>query len=88
MTQAVPHLVNRLVIDTEDSFDEVRRRYKSLVPAINFAELSEVADTGDLAALQAYTAEHTPHSFCHLLDAGPDAGDAAIGTPSCAPSPT
>ncbi|MEW2306139.1 hypothetical protein AB0958_40355 [Streptomyces sp. NPDC006655] len=58
MTQAVPHLVNRLVIDTEDSFDDVRRRYESLVPAIDFAELTEVVGTGDLAALQAYIAAH------------------------------
>ncbi|MFJ9010275.1 hypothetical protein [Streptomyces canus] len=60
MTHAVPHLVNRLVIDTEDSFDDVRRRYESLVPAIDFAELTEVVGTGDLAALQAYIAAHTP----------------------------
>ena len=63
MTQAVPHLVNRLVIDTEDSFDDVRRRYESLVPAIDFAELVEVVETGDLAALQAYITAHTPNSF-------------------------
>lgn len=62
MTQAVPHLVNRLVIDTEDAFDDVRRRYESLVPAIDFAELVEVIETGDLARLQAYT-DRTPHSF-------------------------
>lgn len=63
MTQAVPHLVNRLVIDTDDSFDDVRRRYESLVPAIDFAELVEVIATGDLARVQAYTADRTPHSF-------------------------
>lgn len=63
MTRAVSHLVNRLVIDAEDSFDEVRQRYESLVPAIDFAELAGVAGTGDLAALQAYITEHTPHSF-------------------------
>lgn len=63
MTRAVPHLVNRLVIDTDDSFDDVRRRYESLVPAIDFAELSEVVATGDLAALQAYIAEHAPNAF-------------------------
>ena len=63
MTQAVPHLVNRLVIDTDDSFDGVRRRYESLVPAIDFAELVEVIATGDLARVQAYTVDRTPHSF-------------------------
>ncbi|MFE3140137.1 hypothetical protein [Streptomyces scopuliridis] len=63
MTHAVPHLVNRLVIDSEHSFDDVRERYESLVPAIDFAELVEVIATGDLSRLQAYTAEHTPHAF-------------------------
>ncbi|MEU1570696.1 DUF302 domain-containing protein [Streptomyces collinus] len=63
MTQAVPHLVNRLVIDTDDSFDDVRRRCESLVPAIDFAELVEVIATGDLARVQACTADRTPHSF-------------------------
>ncbi|GHH29654.1 DUF302 domain-containing protein [Streptomyces lanatus] len=63
MTQAVSHLVNRLVIDTEDSFYDVRRRYESLVPAIDFAELVEVIATGDLARVQAYTTNRTPHSF-------------------------
>ena len=63
MTHAVPHLVNRLVIDTEDSFDDIRRRYESLVPAIDFAELVAVTETGDLARAQAYIAEHTPNSF-------------------------
>src|SRR5689334_12517040 len=45
--QAVPHLVNRLVIDTEDAFDTVRRRYESLVPAIDFPGLLEAIATGD-----------------------------------------
>ena len=63
MTQAVPHLVNRLVIDTEDTFDTVRRRYESLVPAIDFPGLIEAIATGDPARMQAHTAAHTPHSF-------------------------
>lgn len=63
MTEAVSHLVNRLVVDAEDAFDDVRRRYESLVPAIDFAELVEVIATGDLARVQAYTADRTPHSF-------------------------
>jgi hypothetical protein len=63
MTRTVSHFVNRLVIDSEHSFEELRERYESLVPAIDFAELVEVIATGDLARLQAYTAEHTPHSF-------------------------
>jgi len=79
MTQAVPHLVNRLVIDTEDTFDNVRRRYESLVPAIDFAELAEVAGTGDLAALQAYIAAHTPTEVLELLS------DAGCGSVWCRP---
>lgn len=27
MTQTIPHIVNRLVIDAEDTFDHVRQRY-------------------------------------------------------------
>ena len=49
MTHTIPHVVNRLVIDTEETFDEVRQRYESLVPTIDFAELVEVIGTGDLA---------------------------------------
>ena len=63
MTQTIAHVVNRLVIDTGHTFDDVRQRYESLVPTIDFAELVEVIQTGDLARLQAYTAEHTPQSF-------------------------
>ena len=43
MTTTIPHLVNRLVIDTDIDFDEVRARYEALVPTIDFAEL----DRGD-----------------------------------------
>jgi len=63
MTQTIAHVVNRLVIDTGNTFDDVRQRYESLVPTIDFAELVAVIQTGDLARLQTYTAEHTPHSF-------------------------
>ena len=63
MTRTIAHVVNRLIIDTGQTFDDVRQRYESLVPTIDFAELVAVIQTGDLARLQAYTAEHTPHSF-------------------------
>jgi uncharacterized protein (DUF302 family) len=66
MTQVIPHVVNRLVIDTKDSFDDVRQRYESLVPTIDFAELFEVIQTGDLARVQQYTAEHAPNSFINF----------------------
>ena len=65
------HLVNRLVIDAEDTFDHVRERYESLVPSIDFAELVEVVHTGDLARLQAYIAERTPHSFANYWTLDP-----------------
>jgi len=66
MAKAVPHVVNRLVIDSEKTFDDMRQRYESLVPTIDFAELAEVIATGDLARLQQYTAEHAPHSFVNF----------------------
>jgi hypothetical protein len=63
MTQTIRHVVNRLVIDTEDTFDDIRQRYEALVPTIDFAELAEVIGTGDLARVQQYTADHAPNSF-------------------------
>jgi hypothetical protein len=71
MTQTIPHVVNRLVIDTEDTFDDVRQRYESLVPTVDFAELAEVIATGDLARVQRYTAEHAPHSFVNFWTLDP-----------------
>ena len=47
MTQTIAHLVNRLVIDSDDGFDEVRQRYESLLPATDFAELTRVIKTGN-----------------------------------------
>jgi hypothetical protein len=49
MTATVPHIVNRFVIDADDGFDDVRERYESLVPTVDFAELVEVIGTGDYA---------------------------------------
>lgn len=66
MTHTIPHVVNRLVIDTEDTFDDVRQRYESLVPTIDFAELVETIETGDLARVQQYTADHAPNSFVNF----------------------
>lgn len=63
MTTAIPHLVNRLVIDTGDTFEDLRQRFESLVPAIDFAELTTQIESGDVARVQRYTAEHAPHSF-------------------------
>jgi hypothetical protein len=71
MTQIIAHLVNCLVIDSDDGFDEVRQRYESLVPATDFAELTEVINTGNLAKVQQYTAEHAPHSFLNFWTLNP-----------------
>jgi hypothetical protein len=71
MTQTIAHLVNRLVIDPDDGFDEVRQRYESLVPATDFAELTEVIKTGNLAQVQQYSAEHAPHSFLNFWTLDP-----------------
>jgi hypothetical protein len=62
MTTTVPHVVNRFVIDAEDEFENVRERYESLVPTVDFGKLVEVIGTGDYARVQQYTAEHAPNS--------------------------
>jgi hypothetical protein len=66
MTGTISHLVNRLVIDTGDPFDDVRQRYEALVPTIDFGELTDLIEAGDLARVQQYTAEHAPHSFVNF----------------------
>ena len=75
MTTTIPHLVNRFDVDTDDTFDDLRRRYESLVPTIDFAELTAVIESGDLARVQRYTAQRAPHSS-QFLDVRPDADDA------------
>lgn len=62
-THTIAHTVNRLVIDSDRAFDEVRQRYESLVPTIDFAELTALVMAGDLSAVKQYTADHAPHSF-------------------------
>jgi hypothetical protein len=66
MTKTIPHLVNRFVIDTDDTFDDLRERFESLVPTIDFAELTEVIESGDLSRVRQYTAEHAPNSFVNF----------------------
>ena len=66
MTKTIPHLVNRFVIDTDDTFDDLRQRFESLVPTIDFAEFTEVIESRELARVQRYTAEHAPHSFVNF----------------------
>ena len=66
MTKTIPQLLNRFVIDTDDTFHELRQRYESLVPTIDFAELTDLIEAGDLSRVQQYTAEHAPHSFVNF----------------------
>jgi hypothetical protein len=66
MTKTISHLVNRFDIESDDSFDELRRSYESLVPTINFAELTDEIESGDLARVMQYTAAHAPHSFVNF----------------------
>jgi hypothetical protein len=66
MTATIAHLVNRFDVDTDDTFDDLRRRYESLVPTIDFAELTAVIESGDLARVQRYTAQRAPHSFVNF----------------------
>jgi hypothetical protein len=62
-THIVAHTVNRLVIDTDTSFDEVLERYESLVPAVDFAKLTRLVFNGDLSRVKRYTDELAPHSL-------------------------
>lgn len=71
MATTIPHVVNRLVIDSDDTFDEMRQRYESLVPTIDFADFAEVIATGDLSRVQQYTAEHAPNSFVNFWTLDP-----------------
>ena len=66
MTTTTAHLVNRIDIDTGATFDELRQRYERLVPTIDFAELTDLIEAGDLARVQQYTAAHAPHSFVNF----------------------
>jgi hypothetical protein len=70
-SRTVAHRVNRLVIDTGAPFDESQRRYESAVPTIDFAELTEVIETGNLETVRRYTAEHAPHSFVNFWTLDP-----------------
>jgi hypothetical protein len=66
MTKTISHRVNRFDIESDDSFDKIRRKYESLVPTISFAELTDVIESGDLARVKQYTAAHAPNSFVNF----------------------
>ncbi|OKH83135.1 hypothetical protein EB75_10370 [Mycobacterium sp. ST-F2] len=82
VTTTIPHQVNRFVIDTDDTFDGLRRRFETLVPTIDFAELTDVIESGDLAAVQRYTAAHAPHSFVNFWVFDPTPMMALAGNPN------
>lgn len=82
MTKTIPHLVNRFVIDTDVTFDEVRERYESLVPTIDFAKLTELIEAGDLSRVKQYTAEHAPHSFVNFWAFDPTPMMKLVGHPT------
>ena len=65
-THIIAHMVNRLVIDTDATFEDLRARYESLVPEIDVEALGAVIERGDLDAVKRYTAEHTPHTFARF----------------------
>jgi hypothetical protein len=66
MTSTIAHTVNRFVIDTDEKFEDVHGRFETLVPTIDFAKLTELAETGDLARVQQYAAEQAPHGFVNF----------------------
>ena len=82
MTKTIPHLVNRFVIDTDDTFEEIRQRYESLVPTIDFARLTELIEAGDLSHVQRYTAENAPHSFVNFWTFDPTPMMQLVGHPT------
>ena len=62
-THTVSHPVNRLVIDADAGFDDLRGRYESLVPDIDMDALTVLIEKGDLDEVRRYTAERAPHTF-------------------------
>ena len=65
-THTVVHTVNRLVIDSDASFDDLLESYESLVPTVDFAKLTRLVLSGDLSRVKQYTAEHAPHTFVNF----------------------
>jgi hypothetical protein len=54
------------VIDADAGFDDLRRRYESLVPVIDPDALRALTEKGDIDEVVRYTAEHTPHTFARF----------------------
>ena len=60
------HTVNRLVVDTDTAFDDLRHSYESPVSTIDFAELTSSVNASALSEVKQYTAEHAPHTFVNF----------------------
>ena len=69
--------VNRLVIDADAGFDDLRGRYESLVPDIDMDALTVLIEKGDLDEVRRYTAERAPHTFARFWTFDPHTDDAA-----------
>ena len=52
MSKTIAHLVNCLVIDSDDGFDEVWQFCEPLLAATDLAGLTEVIKTGSLAQVR------------------------------------
>jgi hypothetical protein len=48
MTTAIRYLVTRLDIATDDSFDDVRSRFESLMPTVGSAEFAAMTESGEV----------------------------------------
>ena len=70
-THIVAHQVHRLVIDSDSGFDDLCRRYETVVPDIGSDELRALLEKGDLDEVVRYTAEHTPHTFARFWSLDP-----------------
>jgi hypothetical protein len=81
MTTTIPHLVNRFDIESDDTFEQLQRSYELLVPTIDFAELTDVIESGDLARVKQYTAAHAPHSFVNFWTFDPTPMMQLVGHP-------
>jgi hypothetical protein len=47
---AVPHTVNRLIVDVDSPFDEFRTRYEQAVPAYDITALAQFSDWDEVRA--------------------------------------
>jgi Domain of unknown function DUF302 len=70
-SHCISHVVNRLVIDADTTFDDLRGRYEALVPDIDPDALRALLEKGDLDEVVRYTAQRTPHTFARFWTLDP-----------------